>query len=1015
MTNRSQAGCSVRRFLGAFAGILAIFTLGTSALAAADLSHAVRFTIPEQPMRDALLAFSAQANVQVVAEASLVNGKRSATVNGSWLPERALAILLEGSGLGYRIVHGNTFAIRALDGAQSNAAQDPGAASGAALEAGSSTRVAQTAATAPNGAAPDADKSGNGPGVRAEDRTTINEIVVTGSRLASTTKEGAQDVLLYTRQQIDNSGQTSVSDFLNTLTDVSVATTGGGEQTFAGAGTARLHGLPVGTTLVLINGRPVETTGGQAFFGINIFDMNSIPLAAVERIEVLPSGSSAIYGSDGLAGVVNIILKKEFDGLEANAKYGGASGTNESDAHVAWGDKWNKGSLSIIGSYQRIGEMDGFARTLTGTQDYTPYGGPDTRQAFCPRSNVYSTTGAPLPGLGSATFAGVPAGYTGTPTQSEFLNSPLNTCSYFGYISQIPGAEREGLNLNAHYELTPSLDLFTEIMVSHALVKEGQDPPIVFGFPGYTPYTVSAANPHNPFGQTVGISGLLTSFGRSFDELPTTFFRPLVGLRGSAFGNWSWEVVGFEARDQSSYRQTNQISPLALFSALNSPNPSTALNPFIDGAPGSPALLQTLLAPDMLVRNTSSRTTGNGFLRGPLFSLPAGPVEVVVGAEYIRDQLTAEEINYPGGTGSYRFQRSSYAGFAEARIPILAGSGDPAAGDVLALNLAGREDHYDQFGSKSTPQVSMEWRPTKSFLVRGSYGRSFRAPSLEDLLGPTQTGNVALISDPQHGGQSTVVSYNTGGNPGLQPETGKSTTLGVVYSSVAVPDLRLSLNQWRVQENDSVQSLQPQVLVDNESLFPGRVVRNSAGVITTINGTFINFGNILVEGLDYRADYTWRTSAGDLTPSISATETYRYESALLPGQPSTDRLSAANGDGNWAPRWKIGANLSWKSGPYAAHADGRYVSRYRDYDPLPNGSTLTLGDFWLYDANFRFAFGQVVAHDNWLKGAYVELGAVNLFNTLPQFSMYNGGVVGYDPMQGDLRGRFVYAQFGIKW
>lgn len=459
MANRGQSACNVRRSLGAFAGLIALLIHTTPALAAGDLSRVVKFTIPEQPMREALLTFSAQADVQVVADASLVSGKRSAGVDGKLRPERAMAILLNGSGLGFSIVNGNTFAIRALIGTQTGAAQGLSATPDAPIDQGGSARLAQAAAAATNGTSTEADKSGNGPGVRAEDRTNLDEIVVTGSRLASNAKEGGQDVLKFTRQQIDNSGQTSVSDFLNTLTDVSVATTGGGEQTFAGAGTARLHGLPVGTTLVLINGRPVETTGGQAFFGINIFDMNSIPLAAVERIEVLPSGSSAIYGSDGLAGVVNIILRKDFDGLEANVKYGGASGTRESDAHVAWGDKWDKGSFSVIGSYQKIGEMDGFARTLTGTQDYTPYGGPDTRQAFCPRSNVYSTTGGPLPGLGSATFAGVPAGFTGTPTQAEFQNSPLNLCSYFGYISQIPGAEREGLNLNAHYELTPSLDL----------------------------------------------------------------------------------------------------------------------------------------------------------------------------------------------------------------------------------------------------------------------------------------------------------------------------------------------------------------------------------------------------------------------------------------------------------------------------------------------------------------------------------------------------------------------------
>lgn len=1006
----------VCRQFGKFGSLLTALLICTSALPA-DLGHVVQFAIPGQGMRDALLAFSVQADVQVVADSNLVSGKRSSGVDGKLLPERALAILLQGSGLDYTIVRGNTFAIRALSRTAAGTGSDTNATANSTVMGVSETQLAQADPRESNTAGAVTETLPTGQTKKSDDRGAISEIVVTGSRLAAPTKEGGQDVLVYSRQQIDDSGQSSVSDFMNTLTDVSVSTTGGGEQTFAGAGTARLHGLPVGTTLVLINGRPVETTGGQAFFGANIFDLNSIPLAAVERIEVLPSGSSAIYGSDGLAGVLNIILKKDFDGLETNVKYGGASGTKETDANLAWGTKWDKGSLSIIGSYQNIDEMDGFARTLTATQDYTSFGGPNTSEPFCPRSNVYSTTGAPLPGLGSAAYAAVPAGLTGVATQSSFLKTAgqLNTCSYYGYISQIPGAERTGLSLNAHYELSPTLDIFTEIMVTHSLVREGQDPPILLGEPGYTPYTVAASNPYNPFGQTVGISGLLASLGRSFDDLPTTFFRPLVGLRGSAFGSWNWEVVGFEGRDESSYNQTNQVNPVALLTALNSSNPTKALNPFIDGAPGSPALLQSLLGPDMLVRNSSSRVTGNGFLRGPLFNLPSGPVEVVVGAEYIRDQLTAEEINYPGGTGSYSFQRNSYAEFGEARIPVIANHSDPAAGDILALNIAGRDDHYDQFGSKATPQISAEWRPTRSLLFRGSYSRSFRAPSLEDLDGPVQTGGVALVSDPRRSGQTTIVNYTTGGNPSLQPEIGESTTFGLVYTSVAIPDLRLSLTDWRVEENDSIQSLQPQVLVDNENLFPGNVIRNSAGVITAINGTFINFGSIVVQGLDYRADYTLHTLAGDFSPSASATQTYRYESALLPGLPDTDRLSAANADGNWAPRWKISGNLAWKQGPYAAHIDGRYVGRYSDYQPLLNGSTLTLGDFWLFDANFRFAFGQLLPADDWLRGAYAELGGVNLFDKLPQFSMYNGGVVGYDPSQGDLRGRFVYVQFGVKW
>jgi iron complex outermembrane receptor protein len=994
-------------------------------------SEVMTVPLPPQPLADALDTFAQRSGLQLVYSAQLAKGLMSQGAAAGESAEQTLRDLLRGTGLTFEFVNDRTVTVmRSAAGPQADAEVNTDAATAAQL-AGLPGWAAPADGNAPPGVGPKlriaqaeqgvsdnalAAKKDAGPdGSRGP--VQLEEIVVTGSRLATKAKDGPQDVRSYGHETIERSGQTSVSDFLNTLTDVSVATTGGGEQTFAGAGTPRLHGLPAGTTLVLIDGHSVETSGGQAYFGFNVFDLNSIPLAAVERVDVLPSGSSAIYGSDGLAGVVNVILKRDFDGLEANVKYGGANGTDESDAHVALGKTWERGSVSLIGTYQHIGELEGFERKLTGTQDYRAYGGPDVRQPFCPRANVYSTTGAGLPGLGGAPFAAVPAGFTGTPSQAEFLNTAgqLNTCSYYGYISQIPSAERSGAYLNAHYELTPELEVFTQIMVSHQLVRQGEDPPIVLGLPGYTPYTVAASNPYNPFGQTVGISGMLATMGRAFDELPSTFFRPLVGLRGHAFGSWSWEVVGYEARDQSSFTQTNQLNPLAFFAALNSSNPQTALNPFTTGAPGSPALLQSLVAPDLLVRNTSSRVTGSGFLRGPLFELPGGAVEVVVGAEYDKDRLTAETVNYPQGNGSFEFQRSLYAGFAEARVPILGNHGDAAAGDTLALTLAARDDHYDDFGSKATPQVSLEWRPTSSLLFRGSYGRAFRAPSLVDLFGPIQSGGVALVSDPQHGGQTTIVNSTTGGNVNLKPETGKSTTFGVVYSSRAIPDLRLSLTQWRVEENNSVQSLLPQVLVDNASLFPGRVVRDASGNLTAVNSTYINFGDILVEGLDYQADYRFRTAVGELTPSLSATQTYRYESALLPGQPQTDRLSIANGDGNWAPRWKLNGNLGWKLGPYSAHFDARYVGSYRDYDPLPSGSYLTLGNFWLYDTSFRYSFGQALPENSWLRGAYLDVGAVNLFNTMPQFSMYNGGAVGYDPTQGDIRGRFLYTQVGVKW
>src|ERR1700756_1207518 len=141
---------------------------------------------------------------------------------------------------------------------------------------------------------------------------------------------------------------TTVSEFLNTLPDVSLSITENGFQTISGTTTVQLHGLPIGTTLILVNGRRVGTSGAAQTYGLTYFDLNTIPLAAIDRIELLSQGSSAVYGSDAIAGVVNVILKKDLNGFEANSKFGFASEHHEIGADLAWGHSWDKGSFGVI-------------------------------------------------------------------------------------------------------------------------------------------------------------------------------------------------------------------------------------------------------------------------------------------------------------------------------------------------------------------------------------------------------------------------------------------------------------------------------------------------------------------------------------------------------------------------------------------------------------------------------------------------------------------------------------------
>ncbi|MDB6087877.1 MAG: hypothetical protein JWN85_661, partial [Gammaproteobacteria bacterium] len=333
---------------------------------------------------------------------------------------------------------------------------------------------------------------------------------------------------------------------------------------------------------------------------------------------------------------------------------------------------------------------------------------------------------------------------------------------------------------------------------------------------------------------------------------------------------------------------------------------------------------------------------------------------------------------------------------------------------ILAVTAAGRYDRFSDFGGKATPQFGVEWRPLESLLVRGAYNRTFKAPSLDSLYEPQTPTPQLVVYDPMRGNQASTVTAVFGGNPNLRPETGVSKTFGLVYAPRDVSGLQLGISHWSVDESDNIQSLRDQDLVDNEALFPGHIIRadSCAGgppcPIVTVYPTYENFGHISVAGLDYQASYKYHAAFGEWTPSASATQTYHFLEALTPRSPAVDAVSNAQNTNVWAPRWKATTALGWKLGPYSASADGRYVGRYRDY-----GSPREIGNFWLFDANFRYAVGAASGHaQRLLGGLFIEIGGVNLFNTLPQYSNYKRGLLGYDPAESDIRGRFVYVNLG---
>jgi iron complex outermembrane receptor protein len=315
-----------------------------------------RTDIPAQELGTALRTLAKERGFQLMYLSDTVEPRRTAGAVGEFTTDEALTRILSGTGLTYRYLDDKTVTIlpasSVTSGGASTKAQEQ-RSNGANVPNSEESkslwdrfRVAQV----------DQGKASNDSSVEKQDEQSakkkgiqLEEVIVTGSRIGTVAGgQQVQPVRTYTRKDIEQSGQSTATDFLNSLPDVSVSSFVGDRSSISGNGgtTVQLHGLPVGTTLLLLNGRRLETSSN------GFFDLNNIPVSAIERVDVLPVGAAAIYGADALGGAVNILLRQNLSGLETNATVGHAAGVTDTRANLAWGKSWERGSISLLGSYQ---------------------------------------------------------------------------------------------------------------------------------------------------------------------------------------------------------------------------------------------------------------------------------------------------------------------------------------------------------------------------------------------------------------------------------------------------------------------------------------------------------------------------------------------------------------------------------------------------------------------------------------------------------------------------------------
>ncbi len=1017
--------------LGVVSCVVSLLLISAGLAGPADASIRKMTSIPVEPLDQALRTLAKDRQFQVLYRADVVRDIKTAGAVGEFTPEEALNALLAGTGLTYKYLDANTVTVfaqtsnPATSGVAPRDGDEPSKKEGK-KSSSEGFRVAQV----------DQGKVQRDVSVEKESKQApkkmplqLEEVVVTGTRIPTVAGNEVQPVLSYTRDRIENGGQTTVGEFLNTLPDVSNFTNSALELTLPGLQTVQLHGLPIGTTLTLLDGRRVEPN----FHGF--FDLSNIPLAAVERIEILPVGASAIYGADGLGGAVNTILRKNFDGFELNASLDHASDVNNPSASLAWGKRWQRGSISLIGTYEETGELLGAQREPTASSasllaSLPASVGPGLFDTVCAPGTVYSVDGSNLPGLSSPNAA-IPAGITGKPTIAQFAGGAgkQNFCSPLLYSDITPESQREGAILSAHYHVADSVDLFAETVLSHRHLRYQVGPQIsAFQFFGGT---VAANNPYNPFGEAVNVTFAYPGVG--YDQVQSTsLIRPMIGIEGSLPSDWHYEATAYLSRDQ--LHQVELIPNFQLISdALASSNPTTALNPFSSSAPGTQQLLSSLANPavDTFLYQLDDRVVGaQATLRGPILQMPAGALQAVIGSEYSQERQGTTQVYISGGAPPVQLHlgRHTYAVFSEARVPLFA-QGAPAEGrERLVLTAAGRYDHSDDYGGKATWQSGLLWRASATLAFRAGYGLSYQAPQLFQISGQQFSTVAALfIPDPFRGNQLSTypVTQLFGSNPNVKPETGDSFTLGLEYASQSLTGLHASVTWYDLRISNFIGAQAPQSLLTYPNLFPGAVTRapptpqdqqlGYLGLITQLNDLNYNFGDIRVTGVDADIRYAIDTRAGQFTPSVAIANIYKWQSALLPGAPEIDAVSQATssifgGGVGWSPRWKGTAALAWKQGPLSMNLSGRYIGRYLDYQVfVPN--TNETGNTWIYDFNARYEVDKASTTNPWLVGAYVSFGAVNLFNKVPPLS-YTPYL--YDFLEYDNRGRYLHLSVGVR-
>ena len=882
---------------------------------------------------------------------------------------------------------------------------------------------------------------------------TMQRVEITGSSIKRIEGETALPVEVIKREDIEKTGVTTASELLQKissnvggLTDgSSVSDVMGGQRGFNGA---NLRGLGVSSTLVLLNGRRMANFASP---GDNSgVDLNNIPAGAIQRVEILKDGASAIYGTDAMGGVINFITRKDYRGAEASVyalrTSEGGGGKKSATLSGGYGDL-NTDRFNVFGALD-LQKTDRLASSQR--QFMQEYSLPDR---LSPQLSSYSfpanvdLTPAQLATLNSSGYLkGSGPGGTWQPSPGRRVNFGKDSCvdgspnvvrplgpggtegcsfNYMGDSEVYPESRKESFIGRATFQVSEADQLFAEVLLSKARTSYAASPAVSSSINGTTNGIFLPADLQAKTGivDPINFRFRLTDAGRRTSEVTSKASRFVLGASGKA-GAWDYDT----AYNHSENKATDlDIDGWVSRSKMLAGIASGQYNPFVPATDDAGRkFMDSIKIHDAARISKGTSDSVDGKLARPILAMAGGEAMLALGAELRREKTSF--------TSTDALRSNDVQGDRSSSDELLADSSNSRdiAGIYAEINAPFSKEWEGQFAirhdrykgvhdpltnittpklSTTNPKIAVSYRPGKEVLGRASYGTGFRAPSIAEMFLPVRSDTTASFVKDPISGEVAQFDLDRYGNPQLKPEKSKQFSAGVVLQPNN--NWNGSLDYWIIRKKDIISEIGEQTVFDNPVYYndPNIVVRDEDGNVSFLQFKKENRGKLNTAGFDLALN--WRsdaTSMGRFSASLDGTLITKYKFQSDPQSPMTNGLGVFRDD-KAVQRWRHKLSVDWTQGALNLSLGNTFFSSYRDQNIAgladPGWNDRDVKAYSLWDLTGSYSFN---------RNLKLRAGVINMFDTPPPFTNQSRYFeVTWDPTYGDPRGRSMFINLQYKF